>query len=437
MTAPTYRLGTLALHAGQEPDPTTHARAVPIYATTSYVFKDTTHAANLFALKEFGNIYSRLMNPTNDVLEKRLAAMDGGAAGLAFASGQAAISAAVLTITHAGQNLISSTNLYGGTWTLFTQTFKKLNVETRFFDPDHPERIADLVDDNTRCVYLESIGNPKNDVPDFRKICEIAHRHGLPVIVDNTVMTPVLLRPVEHGVDVVVYSTTKYIGGHGVHIGGVIVDSGKFPWADDPEKWPEFCAPDDAYHGMVFTEALKPVGNIAYIVHIRTHWLRDMGGCMSPFAAFLFLLGLETLHLRMPRHCENAQTLAEWLSKHPAVEWVNYPGLPDHPHHANARKYLPDGAGAIIGFGIRGGKDAGIRFINSVTLASHLANIGDAKTLVIHPASTTHSQLTPEEQAATGVTPEYIRLCVGIEDVEDIRQDLDHALSASQAGGRA
>jgi len=427
-----YRLGTLALHAGQEPDPTTTARAVPIYATTSYVFKDTDHAANLFALKEFGNIYSRLMNPTNDVLEKRLAAMDGGAAGLAFASGQAAITAAVLTITHCGQNFISSTSLYGGTWTLFTQTFKKLGIEVRFFDPDKPAQIAELADENTRCVYLETIGNPKNDVPDFRKIADVAHQAGVPVICDNTVATPMIFRPIEHGIDIVVYSTTKFIGGHGLHVGGAIVDGATFPWADDPERWPEFCSPSEAYHGIVFTEALAPIGNIAYVVHIRTHLLRDMGGCMSPFAAFLFLQGLETLHLRMPRHCQNAQTIAEWLAAHEAVEWVNYPGLPDHPHHANAAKYLPDGAGAIIGFGIKGGKQAGIKFINSVKLASHLANIGDAKTLVIHPASTTHQQLTVEEQQATGVTEEYIRLSVGIEDVEDIKADLDQALKTSQ-----
>jgi len=427
-----YRLGTKALHAGQEVDPATTARAVPIYATTSYVFKDTDHAANLFALKEFGNIYSRLMNPTNDVLEKRLAAMDGGLAGLAFASGQAAITAGVLTITHSGQNMISSTSLYGGTWTLFTQTFKKLGVEVRFFDPDRPEQIEQLADEKTRCVYLESIGNPKNDVPDFRKIADAAHSVGVPVLCDNTVTTPVLLRPIEHGIDIVIYSTTKFIGGHGLHIGGVIVDGGTFPWADNPDKWPEFCAPADSYHGVVFTEALKPIGNIAYIVHARTHLLRDMGGCMSPFAAFLFLLGLETLHLRMPRHCRNAQEVAEFLSGHAAVQWVNYPGLPDHPYHANAKKYLPDGAGAIVGFGIRGGREAGIRFINNVKLASHLANIGDAKTLVIHPASTTHQQLTAEEQAATGVTQEYVRLSVGIEDVEDIKADLDQALKASQ-----
>jgi len=429
---PKYGLGTLALHAGQTPDPTTMARAVPIYATASYNFKSTDHAANLFALKEFGNIYSRLMNPTNDVLEKRLAALDGGVAGLALASGQAAITAAILTITHAGQNFISSTSLYGGTWTLFTQTLKKLGVEVRFFNPDRPEEIGKLTDANTRCVYLESIGNPKNDVPDFRKIADIAHGRGLPVIIDNTVSPPPMLRPIDHGMDIVVYSTTKFIGGHGLHIGGAIVDSGKFPWAEDPRKWPEFTEPDPAYHGMVFTEALKPIGNIAYIIHIRTHWLRDTGACMSPFAAFLFLLGIETLHLRLERHCQNALAVAKFLQAHPAVEWVNYPGLANHPHHANARKYLPNGQGAIVGFGIRGGKAAGIRFINNVKLASHLANIGDAKTLVIHPASTTHQQLTEQEQRATGVTPEYVRLSIGIEDVEDITADIDQALKASQ-----
>ena len=427
-----YRLGTLALHAGQEPDPATTARAVPIYATTSYVFKSTEHAADLFALKEFGNIYSRLMNPTNDVLEKRLAALDGGIGGLAFASGQAAITAAILTITHSGQNFISSTSLYGGTWTLFSQTFKKLGIEVRFFDSDHPEQIAGLVDDNTRLVYLESVGNPKNDVPDFQKIADISHRHGLPVIIDNTVLTPVLFRPIDYGTDIVVYSTTKFIGGHGVHVGGAIVDSGKFLWADNPKKWPEFTAPDDAYHGMVFTEALKPLGNLAYIIHIRTHWLRDTGACMSPFAAFLFLLGLETLHIRVERHAANALALAQWLEKHPAVLWVNYPGLQSHKHYPMAQRYLTNGAGAIMGFGIRGGRAAGIKFINSVKLASHLANIGDAKTLVIHPASTTHSQLTEKEQQETGVTQEYIRVSVGIEDIEDIREDFAQALQASQ-----
>jgi O-acetylhomoserine (thiol)-lyase len=426
------RLGTLALHAGQEPDPATTARAVPIYATSSYVFKDADHAANLFGLREFGNIYSRLMNPTNDVLEKRLAALDGGIGALAFASGQAAITAAILTITHAGQNFISATSLYGGTWTLFTQTLKKLGIEVRFFDPDHPEQISKLVDQNTRLVYLESVGNPKNDVPDFRAIADIAHKHGLPVVIDNTVLTPALFRPFEHSIDIAVYSTTKFLGGHGVHVGGAIVDSGNFQWADNPKKWPEFTEPDDAYHGLVFTEALKPLGNLAYIVHIRTHWLRDTGATQSPFAAFLLLLGIETLHLRLERHTQNAQALAEWLLNHPAVTWVNYPGLPSHSHHANAKKYLTKGAGAILGFGVRGGKPAGVKFINSVKLASHLANVGDAKTLVIHPASTTHSQLTEEEQAETGVTPDFIRVSVGIEDIEDIKADFDQALRSSQ-----
>ena len=427
-----FGLGTLALHAGHDPDPATWSRAVPIYATSSYVFKDTDHAADLFALKEFGNIYSRLMNPTNDVLEKRLAALDGGAAGLAFASGQAAITAAILTLVHSGQNFISSKSLYGGTWTLFAQTMKKLGIEVRFFDSNRPEQISELADENTRLVYLESVGNPKNDVPDFRQIADIAHANGLPLVVDNTVLTPALFRPIEHGADIVVYSTTKFLGGHGVHVGGAIVDAGTFAWADSPEKWPEFTQPDPAYHGVVFTEALKPIGNVSYIVHIRTHWLRDTGGCMSPFAAFLFLLGIETLLLRMERHSTNALKIAQWLSTHPAVQWVNYPGLPDHAHHKNAKRYLKDGYGAIIGFGIRGGASAGKKFINSVKLASHLANIGDAKTLVIHPGSTTHQQLTPTEQIEAGVTPEFVRLSVGIEDVEDIIADLDTALQTSQ-----
>ena len=426
-----HGLGTMAVHAGQLPDPTTNARAVPIYATTSYVFDDTAHAANLFALSELGNIYSRLMNPTNDVLEKRLAEMDGGAMGLAFASGQSAITAALLTICHSGQNFISSTSLYGGTWTLFTQTFKNLGIEVRFFDPNHPEKIHELVDENTRCVYFESIGNPKNDVPDFAAITQAAHENKIPALCDNTVMTPALLRPIEHGVDIVIYSTTKFIAGHGVHIGGVVIDSAQFQWADDPDRWPEFCGPSPSYHGAVFEEALRPMGNIAYLMHMRTHWLRDTGAAMSPFGSFLTLQGLETLHLRMPRHCENALEVARFLESHEAVEWVNYPGLPSHAHYEAARKYLPDGAGAILGFGIKGGEEAGKKFIESVKLASHLANIGDAKTLVIHPASTTHSQLTPEEQVETGVTPEYIRVSVGIEDAKDIIADLDQALVTS------
>ena len=427
-----YRLATQALHAGQVPDPTTTARAVPIYSTTSYVFHDTEHAANLFGLREFGNIYTRLMNPTTDVLEKRLAALDGGAAGLAFASGQAAITASLLTITHAGQNFISANSLYGGTWTLFTQTFAKLGIEVRFFDPKRPEEISKLVDKNTRAVYIETPGNPKNDVPDYRKITDLSHNHGLPAIIDNTALTAALFRPIEHGFDIVVYSTTKFIGGHGVHLGGAIVDSAKFPWAKEPQKWPEFTAPSPAYHGMIFEEALRPIGNIAYILHIRTNWLRDTGSCQSPFGSFLTLLGLETLPLRMQRHSENALAVAQFLEKHAAVQWVNYPGLPSHPDYANAKRYLPDGQGAIIGFGIKGGKEAGVKLINSIKLFSHLANIGDAKSLIIHPATTTHSQLTPEEQVQTGVTPEYVRLSVGVEDVRDIIADLDQALAAAQ-----
>ena len=425
-----YKRETLALHAGYDPDPTTNSRAVPIYPTTSYVFNSTEHASNLFGLAEFGNIYSRLMNPTNDVLEQRIAALDGGIYALSFSSGQAAINAAILTIAHSGQNIISSTSLYGGTWTLFTQTFEKLGIEVRFFDPQEPEKINDLVDENSRCVYFESLGNPKNDVPDFEKISQIAHDNGLPTICDNTVMTPFLLRPFEHGVDIVIHSTTKFIGGHGAHIGGVIVDSGNYKWADNPEKWPEFCAPSPSYHGAVLEEALRPLGNLVYLVHIRTHWLRDTGAAMSPFAAWITIQGLETLHLRMERHCENAQAIAEYLESHDKVEWVNYPGLSSHKDHDRANKYLPDGKGAIIGFGIKGGKDAAVKFIDNVKLLSHLANIGDARTLVIHPASTTHSQLSEEEQKETGVNPEYIRLSIGLENVEDIKNDINQALSS-------
>ncbi len=427
-------LDTLALHAGQEVDPATNSRAVPIYATTSYTFNDTDHAAALFGLSEFGNIYSRIMNPTVDVLEKRLAAMDGGVTGLCFASGQSAINAAILTLAHSGQNIISSTSLYGGTWTLFTQTFKQLGIEVRFFDPDKPEEIHGLVDENTRLVYMESLGNPKNDVPDFKAIADAAHSapHGaIPVLCDNTVMTPMLMRPIEHGIDVVIYSTTKFIGGHGTHVGGAVVDSGNFKWADNPEKWPEFCGPSPSYHGAVFEEHLRPMGNIAYLLHMRTHWMRDTGAAMSPFAAFLFLQGMETLHLRMPRHCENALKVATFLEKHESVDWVNYPGLESHKDYARGQKYLPDGQGAILGFGIKGGMEAGKKFINACQLCSHLANIGDAKTLVIHPASTTHQQLTPEEQQKTGVVPEYIRISVGIEGADDIIADLTQALAVA------
>ena len=437
--APEHALGTLALHGGQEPDPTTKSRAVPIYATTSYVFDDADHAAKLFGLQEFGNIYTRLMNPTCDVLEKRLAAMDGGVTGLTFASGQAAITAACLTLAHAGQNIVSSTSLYGGTWTLFTQTFKKLGIEVRFFDADKPEDIHGLVDENTRFVYMESIGNPRCDVPDFKGIADAAHSapHGaIPVLCDNTAMTPMLLRPIEHGIDIVIYSTTKFIGGHGTHVGGAIVDSGKFEWMDNPEKWPEFCKPSPSYHGAVFAEHLAGMGNIAFNVHIRTHWLRDTGAAMSPFAAFLFLQGLETLHLRMPRHCENALKVAEFLENHESVAWVNYPGLRSHKDYDAGQRYLPDGQGAILGFGVKAdspeeAKDAGRKFVESCKLCSHLANIGDAKTLVIHPASTTHSQLSEDEQRRTGVSNDYVRVSVGIEDSDDIIADIAQALEQS------
>ncbi len=425
-------LGTQCLHAGHEPDSATGARAVPIYATTSYVFKDTDHAADLFALKEFGNIYSRLQNPTNDVLKKRMAALEGGVGGLATSSGQSAIYIAILNICHAGQNFVSATSLYGGTYTLFTQTFPKLGVEARFFEPTRTEELGKRIDANTRCVYIESLGNPKNDVSDYEEIARIAHKHGIPVICDNTVLTPVLFRPFDYGIDITVYSCTKFIGGHGLHVGGCVVDSGNFDWTSEPKKWPEFTEPDASYHGVVFADALKPIGNISYIIRCRTHLLRDMGSCMSPFAAFVFLQGLETLHLRMPRHCENALAVARHLSEHPAVEWVNYPGLEQHPNYDRARQYLGKGQGAIVGFGIKGGAEAGKRFINSVQLLSHLANIGDAKSLCIHPASTTHSQLSEQEQAEAGVLPEYIRLSVGIEDVEDILADIDQALDASQ-----
>jgi O-acetylhomoserine (thiol)-lyase len=436
MTLPTddQHLATLALHAGQVPDPTTGARAVPIYATSSYVFEDTAHAADLFALRTFGNIYSRLMNPTTDVLEKRLAALDGGVGALAVSSGQQAILYSILNIARAGDNIIAGTSLYGGTWTLFNQTLRRFGIEARFFDPHAPARIGELADERTRAVYIEAIGNPRNDVPDYEAIADTAHRVGVPLIADNTALTPALLRPFEHGIDIAVYSLTKFLGGHGTHIGGAIVDSGKFDWTAQPERWPEFNAPDPAYHGIVFTEALKPLGNISYIIRARTHLLRDLGGTLSPFASFLFLQGIETLHLRIPRHAENALAVAQHLAAHPAVEWVNYPGLEDHPTHEQAARFLDGGFGAIVGFGIRGGAEAGRRFIESVRLFSHLANIGDAKSLAIHPATTTHSQLTPEEQARTGVTPEYVRLSIGLEDIRSILADLDQALEAAVAG---
>ena len=424
-----HGLGSKALHAGQKPDPSTGSRAMPIHQTTSYCFRDTQHAADLFALREMGWIYTRLMNPTTDVFEQRMAALEGGIGGLGLSSGQQAISVSLFNLAHAGQHIVSAEALYGGTLTLFGQTFKKLGIDVTFVDATQPDLIAQAIRPNTRAVYIESLANPKNDVLDYEAIAKVAHQHGLPVVCDNTVLTPLLFRPFNYGIDICVYSTTKFIGGHGTSIGGCIVDSGNFDWTKEPDKWPQFTQPDASYHGTVFHQA---VGQLCYIITCRTHWLRDLGGVMSPFNAFLFLQGLETLHLRMPRHCENAQAVAEFLQSHPLVTWVNYPGLPSHPNHALAKRYLPKGAGAILGFGIQGGRAAGQKFIESVKMASHLANVGDAKTLVIHPASTTHSQQTTEELIRAGITEDYVRMSVGLEDIEDIQADLEQALQASQ-----
>ncbi|MBT0654604.1 O-acetylhomoserine aminocarboxypropyltransferase/cysteine synthase family protein [Geomobilimonas luticola] len=427
MSDENFNFDTLALHGGQRPDAATLSRAVPIYQTSSYVFKSSEHAANLFGLKEFGNIYTRLMNPTTDVLEQRLARLDGGVGALAFASGQAAITSAVLNITQAGQNIISTSSLYGGTYNLFHYTLPKLGITVKFVDSSDPENIRRAIDGETRLVYTESVGNPKNNVDDFEAIAAIAHSAGIPFVVDNTVTTPYLFKPLDHGADIVVYSLTKFIGGHGTSIGGAVVDGGTFPWNNG--RFPEFTDPDPSYHGLKYWEAL---GNLSYILKMRLTLLRDMGACLSPFNAFQFIQGLETLHVRMPRHVENARRVAEWLERHPLVSWVNYPGLASHPDHSRALKYLPKGAGAIIGFGIKGGLEAGAKFIDSVKLLSHLANIGDAKSLVIHPASTTHQQLTAEEQVSAGVTSDFIRLSIGIESADDIIADIEQALQASQ-----
>ena len=422
-----YHLETLALHAGQNVDSDTLSRAVPIYQTTSFLFKDTEHAARLFALEEFGNIYTRLMNPTTDALEKRLAALEGGVGGLALSSGQSAIYVSIFNICGAGGHLVSSNSLYGGTVTLFSQTLAKLGIEVTFVDPKEPANFTRAIKDNTRLIYMETIGNPKNDILQYEKIADVAHQHGMPLICDNTVATPILFRPIDYGIDIVVHSCTKFIGGHGTSIGGAIVDSGQFDWTNG--RYPELTEPDASYHGVKYVDSF---GESAYIIKARTQFLRDMGSCMSPFNAFLFLQGLETLHLRMPRHSENALKLSQWLERQKEVTWVNYPGLKSHPDHALAKKYMPDGQGAILGFGIKGGRKAGIKFINSVQLASHLANIGDSKTLVIHPASTTHQQLSQEEQLAAGVTDDYIRVSVGTEHVDDIIADFEQALQASQ-----
>jgi len=418
---------TIALHGGQKPDPTTGARAVPIYQTTSFVFKDTTHAANLFALKEFGNIYSRIMNPTWDVLEQRVAALEGGVAALVAASGQAAETLAILNIAGCGDQIVSSASLYGGTYNLFHYTLPKMGIETAFVEPRDPENFKRAITSKTRLIYAETLGNPKNDMLDIEAVAKIAHEAGVPLMIDNTVATPYLCRPIEWGADIVVHSMTKFLGGHGNSIGGIIVDSGKFNWANG--TFPELVEPDPSYHHLKFVEAFGP---LAYIIKVRVQLLRDIGPALSPFNAFLILQGVETLSLRVQRHCDNAQKVAEFLEAHPAVNWVNYPGLVSHPTHALARKYMQHGYGAILGFGIEGGLEAGIKFINSVTLLSHLANLGDAKSLVIHPASTTHQQLSPQEQEATGVTEDFIRLSVGLENVEDIIADIDQALAASQ-----
>jgi O-acetylhomoserine (thiol)-lyase len=427
-TARPLGFDTIALHGGQEPDPTTGSRAVPIYQTTSYVFKDTDHAANLFGLKEFGNIYTRIMNPTWDVLEQRIAQLEGGVGALVTASGQAAETLAILNIAGAGDHIVSSASLYGGTYNLFHYTLAKLGIETTFVDPSNPESFAAAIQPNTKLVYAESLGNPKNDVLDIEAVAGVAHAAGLPLFIDSTVTTPYLLRPIEWGADVVIHSLTKFLGGHGTSLGGIIVDSGKFDWTSG--RFPEFTEPDPSYHGLKFSETF---GNLAYILKARVQLLRDLGPALSPFNAFLVLQGVETLSLRVQRHSDNALKVASFLEGHPAVSWVNYPGLPSSPTHELAKKYLPRGQGAILGFGIRGGVEAGIKFINNVTLLSHLANIGDAKSLVIHPASTTHQQLTPDEQLATGVTGDFIRLVVGIEEVDDIIADIDQALAASQA----
>ena len=425
----TYRLGTRAVRAGYAPTEPNAPAVPPIAASSSFLFESSQHAADLFSLADTGFIYSRINNPTCDVLEQRLASLDGGVGALTFASGMAAITATVLGLCSAGDNLVASNSLYGGTVTLFSQTLKDLGIEVRFFDVADTDAIVGLADDRTRGVYVESVGNPANDIPDFQKVAEASQALRVPLIVDNTVITPMIFRPFEHGANIVVYSTTKFIGGHGVHVGGAVVDGGNFDWSAQPERWPRLTAPDESYQGVVLCEA---TGAAAFIFYLRLHLLRDMGAAMSPFAAWCFLLGLETLHLRMPRHCENARAVATWLDAHPAVAWVNHPSLPEHPYHAIGRKYMPAGPGAIIGFGIKGGLEAGKRFIDSLQMLSHLANIGDARTLVIHPASTTHQQLDEAHQRAAGVSPEYIRLSVGIEDVEDIKDDIDQALNASQ-----
>ena len=430
----TYRFETQQLHAGQEPDPTTGARAVPIYQTTSYNFKNSEHAASLFGLQEFGNIYTRIMNPTTDVFEKRVAALEGGIAGLATASGQAAQLIAVTTIAQAGENIVSTSLLYGGTYNQFKVTLPRLGINVKFVDGDDPAEFEKLIDPKTKALYIETIGNPRLNIPDFKTISEIAHRHGIPLIVDNTFgAAGYLARPIDLGADIVVASATKWIGGHGTSIGGILVDSGNFDWGNG--NFPIFTEPSPGYHGLNFNEVFgkgSQFGNIAFIIRARVEGLRDLGPALSPFNAFLFLQGLETLSLRIERHNSNAIKLAQWLEENPLVEWVWHPSLKSHPYHENAKKYLRKGFfGSIVAFGIKGGQEAGKAFIDNVKLASLLANVGDAKTLVIHPSSTTHQQLGEKEQRESGVLPEQIRVSVGIEHIDDIMEDFDEAIKAA------
>lgn len=427
-----HHFETLQIHAGQEPAPGTNARAVPIYQTTSYTFDDAEHGARLFALQEFGNIYTRIMNPTTDVLEKRIAALEGGVAALATSSGQAAQLLAITNIAQAGDNIVSTSFLYGGTYNQFKVTFPRLGIGVKFVDGDNPKDFRKQIDENTKAIYVETMGNPGFNIPDFASLATIAHDHGIPLIVDNTFgCGGYLCRPLEHGADIVVESCTKWIGGHGTSIGGVIVDSGKFNWGNG--KFPLFTEPAPGYHGLNFQEVFGPdgdFGNIAFIIRARVEGLRDLGPCLSPFNAFLLLQGLETLSLRVERHAANALALAKWLESHPQVEWVSYPGLKSHPYHKLAKKYLHNGFGCVLTFGIKGGLEAGKAFINNVKLASHLANVGDAKTLIIHPASTTHQQLSEAEQKSSGVTPSLIRVSVGIEHIDDIKADFEQAFSS-------
>lgn len=417
---------TRQVHAGQTPDPATNARAVPIYQTTSYVFNDTDHAARLFALEEFGNIYTRIMNPTSDVFERRVADLEGGIGALAASSGHAAQIMAILALCKQGDHIVSASTLYGGTYNQFAYTLRNLGIEVTFVNPADPQNFRRAIRDNTKILYGETLGNPLINVFPFEEVAAIAREYAIPLMIDNTFATPYLCRPLEWGANIVVHSTTKFIGGHGTSIGGIIVDGGNFPWAGNP-RFPNFNQPDESYHGLVYANLGQP----AFILKARVQILRDVGACQSPFNSWLFLQGLETLSLRMERHVANAQKVAEFLQSHPRVNWVSYPGLASHPDHDRAKKYLPKGAGAILGFGVKGGMEAGRRFINNLKLFSHLANVGDAKSLAIHPASTTHSQLNEEEQRSAGVTPDFIRLSIGIEDIEDILWDLDQALQAA------